>query len=856
MEPESSDQELSDEEEEEEMEPKLRYERILNDMPEILRHGAASCIAVHPKFIALGMHGGMVYILDHQGNNIRSKELQLHGDTVTQLSIDEQGDHLASCSRDGKVVVHGLYSSDHNQVLAFDRPVGAVAIDPHFYRSGSGRRFVTGIDKVVLHTKGFLSRYNTTILHQGEGPVRNIAWKGRFAAWATDLTILVCDMQVLEVISMIRRDHDPLLKAPELHRCVLAWRDERCLLLGWADRVKVCCVRQRERTEPPNPARREQPDNYVEIVSMFGADYYVCGLAPLSCSGGGSLVALTVLKGAEDSTEGSRPQLRVVEPQMDDCVEQSSDILSVRGFRVYRPSDYCLDSLPEEGLFFVVSPKDVIVAKPRDQDDHLDWLLQHHQYEEALQVALCGRDLKRHTLLGVGQRYLSQLVQGGQFARAGEVCRLVFGADRQLWEAQVFQFARLQQLRTLEPVLPRSGLSPTAYEMVLNEFLQLDPQGLLRLLDEWDPSVYSVPTLVNAVRERLSYDASSVPLLRALARLYSFEGKHDLAIAIYLRIRAADEVFSLVRQHGLYGVMREKLALLIELDEEKAVRLLVACTDDLPPATVSQHLRLQGSSSSRALYRYLDALFESGPSKCEGQHMELARLYAQFAPDKLLPLLRLSHSYPLEEALQLCREHGARLVPETVFLLKRMGNTKEALRQMMSQLQDVQGAIALCKEQDDAELWEDLIEHSLDKPPFITTLLHKIGAHVNPILLIMRIPNGLDIPRLRDSLVKIIRDYNLQISLREGCRRILVSDCISLLRKLHRQQSRGIAIAYDQLCHACNRRILSKDVRHMEEDVVVFFCKHAFHSNCLPSLLMCSLCSADHKHGTGSSTAS
>lgn len=45
--------------------------------------------------------------------------------------------------------MQGLYSSDHNQVLAFDRPVGAVAIDPHFYRSGSGRRFVTGIDKVI-----------------------------------------------------------------------------------------------------------------------------------------------------------------------------------------------------------------------------------------------------------------------------------------------------------------------------------------------------------------------------------------------------------------------------------------------------------------------------------------------------------------------------------------------------------------------------------------------------------------------------------------------------------------------------------------------------------------------------------
>ncbi|XP_075752074.1 vacuolar protein sorting-associated protein light isoform X4 [Rhipicephalus microplus] len=390
---------------ESEMEPKLRYERILNDMPEILRNGAASCIAVHPKFIALGMHSGLVYILDHQGNNIRNKELQLHKDSVLQLSIDEQGDHLASCSRDGKVVIHGLYTSDHNQMLTFDRPVSAVAIDPNFYRSGSGRRFVTGVDKVVLYEKSFLSRYRTTILHQGEGPVRNISWKGRFSAWATDLTILVYDMQVLDFICMISRDHDPLLK-PELYRCILTWRDERCLLVGWADRVKVCCIRHRDPSQSTLAEDKGQPkqdssprnsaDIYVEIVSMFQTDYYVCGLAHL-CSG--SLVALTVLKNTDDnSAENSRPQLRVMEPHFGESVEHSSDILSVRGFRAYRASDYCLESLPEEGLFFVVSPKDVIVAKPRDQDDHMDWLLQHEKYEEAVQFALSSRDLKRYTL--------------------------------------------------------------------------------------------------------------------------------------------------------------------------------------------------------------------------------------------------------------------------------------------------------------------------------------------------------------------------------------------------------------------------------------------------------------------------
>lgn len=38
-----------DEEEEEEVEPKLKYERLSNDIANILKKDAASCIAVHPK---------------------------------------------------------------------------------------------------------------------------------------------------------------------------------------------------------------------------------------------------------------------------------------------------------------------------------------------------------------------------------------------------------------------------------------------------------------------------------------------------------------------------------------------------------------------------------------------------------------------------------------------------------------------------------------------------------------------------------------------------------------------------------------------------------------------------------------
>ncbi len=51
------------------------------------------------------------------------------------------------------MVINGLYNTENNQVINFDRPVKAVAMDPMFYKSGSGKHFVTGDDKVSTGEK-------------------------------------------------------------------------------------------------------------------------------------------------------------------------------------------------------------------------------------------------------------------------------------------------------------------------------------------------------------------------------------------------------------------------------------------------------------------------------------------------------------------------------------------------------------------------------------------------------------------------------------------------------------------------------------------------------------------------------
>ncbi|ELU13950.1 hypothetical protein CAPTEDRAFT_174173 [Capitella teleta] len=806
-------------------------------MSAILNKDAASCMAVHTKFLALGTHWGMIHILDHIGHNIRSKELPAHTTTVNQISIDDNGDYIASCSDDGRVVINGLYSTDNNQAINFDRPIKAVAMDPMFFKSGSGKHFVTGDDKLVLNEKGFLSRHRTYVLHQGEGPIRNIKWKGSCIAWANDLGVKVYDMNSKSRITFISKDNPHL--RPEIYRCSLCWKDEFTLLIGWADQVKVCVVRERQDDDT-----RDLPKKYVEIVAMFQTEFMVCGIAPLG-------TRLVVLAFDEDTNSqevskavAGRPHLKLIQPNMDFYDEISNDALSIRGFHGYRCNDYHLESLEGESMYFIVSPKDVVVARQRDKDDHIQWLLQHAKYEEAMSAASeFSKQLKRHNLQDIGQQFLDHLIEEEQFEKAARMCVKILGKNKDLWESEVFRFAQIQQLKVIAPYLPQKdpNLSPSIYEMVMNEYLLTDHIGFQKLIKEWPTDLYSIQTLVNAVLDKLQKDGSNGVLLQCLATLYTQDKRYDKALHIYLKLKHKD-VFELIRKHRLMDSIVDKIVLLMEFDSKEALKMLIENIDRVPVESVVNQLEAE----PKYLHLYLDGLFHKDPHIAQEFHDRQVVLYAEYDRSSLLSFLRSSNYYPLQQALAECERRN--FIPEMVFLLGRMGNTKQALHLITNELRDVDQAIDFCKEHNDQELWQDLINYSIDKPSFITGLLHNIGTHVDPIILIQKIQDGMQIPGLRDSLVRILQDFNLQMSLREGCKKILISDCFLLLQKLIKTQKRGIRVENNQTCHICHERITIRDLQYAS-NVTVFFCHHAFHEDCLPAHNMesCAICSAQRR---------
>lgn len=74
---------------------------------------------------------------------------------------------------------------------------------------------------------------------------------------------------------------------------------------------------------------------------------------------------------------------------------------------------------------------------------------------------------------------------------------------------------------------------------------------------------------------------------------------------------------------------------------------------------------------------------------------------------------------------------------------------------------------------------------------FIRGLLENAGADINPLRIIRHIKDNLEVTGLKQSLIKILQSSKLQVSLLEGCHKILCGDVNSFSSQLQDSQNRG-----------------------------------------------------------------
>jgi hypothetical protein len=123
------------------------------------------------------------------------------------------------------------------------------------------------------------------------------------------------------------------------------------------------------------------------------------------------------------------------------------DVFTIKDFEKNRPCDYRLDFIQEEGLFFILGPKDIIKAMPRSFDDHIKWLIERNNFERAL-VDIRNTEsnsLKIYNYQIVALNYIEYLIFTKEFKGAAEWCSKITLSSKD-WEEKILIFAKEGQL--------------------------------------------------------------------------------------------------------------------------------------------------------------------------------------------------------------------------------------------------------------------------------------------------------------------------------------------------------------------------------------------------------------------------
>ncbi|KAK4141019.1 uncharacterized protein C8A04DRAFT_14425 [Dichotomopilus funicola] len=555
----------------------------------------------------------------------------------------------------------------------------------------------------------------------------------------------------------------------------------------------------------------------------------------------------------------------------------SGNNVPASGIRVGRTSVH--PHLVKPGVkIFIHSPYDCILATRRDLIDHLTWLLEHNQYQDAWQlvdehpeitsgppdgspnppsqtqgtddfyddsasVAEGIRSLyssaekeKRR----IGELWIQEVIETGDWTKAGEICGKVLSTpDR--WENWVWTFAGADKFDEIVNHIPAERTRPpmpgTIYEVMLGRYLQTNKPTFGRLLERWSPDLYNVSTITTALEDQLKFRdvrEDSIEdgevgrdwriVMESLAKLHEANGRTREALRCHIKLQDADSAMRLIKEGHLADAVADDIPSFIglrvpqhqakkmsrlELEEatEEPITLLVdeAQHGLVKPEVVVGQLQekkldlytffyLRGLWRGEGIHEHSDesrARLVTDSKSLVDQFADLAvHLFAVHDQSLLMDFLKTSTAYAFEKAAQECETHN--YVPELVYLYSKTGQTKRALYLIIDRLGDVSHAIAFAKDQDDPDLWEDLLTYSMDKPRFIRALLEEVGTAINPITLVRRIPEGLEIEGLREGLKHIMKEHEIQFSICEGVARVLRSEVAAAQGTLRMGQRKGI----------------------------------------------------------------
>ncbi|KAM3727480.1 Vacuolar protein sorting-associated protein [Dirofilaria immitis] len=789
------------------LEPRFKYSRILNNVPEILRKDMATCMAIHDKFAAVGSRSGNVYIIDHFGSLHPESTARHHRCPVAKISIDPTGSYFVSCSQDARVSIAGITSFELAQIIDLKLAARSIAIDPDFTKRGSGHMFVTGERNLLLHQRTFFGSYKEKILY--------------------------------EVQPTHEKQSTLAIKAQPSH----CWINNETLAIGWYDTVSVCIVIGSSDSQAATSTEMKRVevhyawkfDMYIADISFtFSDDKSYCW-KEITVFG----MKKTAVAAAQNAQNECEMVLALLEPEDPSTFNLTTeDRIEMYTCDRSNLTLFHMSSLPHENVYFLLGCQEFIEAQPCSADDRVRWYLENDLLCDAMHYSNEHKaELEHLDPVDIGRRYLSSLIEQKRFAEAAANLKTVCGRQKDLWEYYVNEFEQNNVVLQLAKYLPVRDpqLEPECYQCVLIAALHNHPVLFYNLIKIWNPDLFRVGAITDMAMKRIVHENvdpllenDAIAIYRSLARLYLYERKYDKALMLYIMLNDKN-VFQVIEKYHLFDLVKNDLAKLMDIDANLTIRLLIENVGSLPTKMVLSQLAMH----PKLQIAYLNSLFERNEGE---EFIDFAiGLYAENEPRLLLPFLRKTAMYDIAKAIDICEKK--QFTNEMVYLLGRSGNRMKALDLLVNKLNRIDSAIDFCRENDDCDLWNSLVDAAVKRPDHITELLNTAGKYLNPLNIIEKIPKQMNIPGLRNLLVKILRDYELLVQMQHGSLQVTEADSNQLFAKYLSDRKRPIFIDFNQSCSVCRVALLQcekpTDCRPTTCDIIVYGCGHSAHTRCL-----------------------
>ncbi|ANB16000.1 Vps41p [Sugiyamaella lignohabitans] len=829
---ESSASEGDSESDEDEEEPKLKYSRLSDLKPPVFSNNTVSTFLASETVIVFATHSGIIHMFNPDMSSIRS--FRAHRASILSLSTD--GTYLASGSLDGTVVIVSIMNQKDTSYADFKRPIHAVALDPNYK---STRAYVSaGTAGSVIHSeKNWFGSRSDTVLYTSEDPIISLNWVNNLIIWMNEDGIILYSTHRKSILRRIDRPAN----APraDLYKPRICFPDSNRIFIAWVDHIWNIKITTGSEAKPKptigapsflsSSASVLSPhaDEIIEVENVHKLPWLLSGILPFKDA---VMILVYAKADGQEASVSSRkrptpdpPELKLIDWLTGE--ETYADVLSMRGYERLGLDDYHLGhfhgnrSMPDK--YFIVSGTDAIVAEERTMLDRLNWLDEKHMYKKSWEMSASLVDPISRIAIGI--KHVESLIDKEKWGEAAAFLKIILSQPsidksvlREEWDRWGWIFVNSNHISELAQVLPIDDeleIKEDLYDSIINYCLDNDRKTLVSLIYNWPPSLYDYNLLKNQLEDLIneSETSSSINQMRmALADLYTRTNDPLSALQHLLALHHATvidhiskyhllpQIHAMIPQVFIYNLTDEELEnapLEVIRDKTKhTINLFVEGRHQLEPKVIIR--ALSGNNKLDVmLFLYLEELtIKDSFISREFANLQI-KLYAEFDRRKLMGFLNRNSHYNLTEALKVCDQNN--YTPELVYLLGKVGQHQRALRLIIEKIGDPEQALEFAKSQNDQDLWNDLIHHSLKHPLFIKVLLEKGNGSIDPVQLIRDIPPGTSIPGLKEALLNLFRDKEMLQSLNMGALDIIKDEGKSYSQHLRSIRLKGDSVDFN-----------------------------------------------------------